>query len=464
MIGAIRSPPAAGVELAPPRHRHRGLLLVSLLGVGAAAGWVTTPRDTATVLVIVVSAVLLIVAVVSLSWQTYAWRTPATFQRTGVAAVDEPQLGFSLLIPARHEQDVLGATLAGIFAIDHPDFEVVVVVGHDDPATANVARAAADGAPVPVRVVVDHNLIKNKPKALNAGLPYCSREVVMVIDAEDAVQPGLLRLADTTFRHESADIVQTGVQLMDFAKSWWAARNVLEYFFWFRSRLHFHAAQHFITLGGSGIAIRRDLIAHLGGWDETCLAEDCDMGVRASVLGARVAVVYEPSDASLEETPTNLHAFFHQRVRWMQGFIQVFTKGDWRRLPDRRQRLQAGFILATPFSQSFAGVVAPLCAAAALLLKAPVGFVLATFLPLVPTVITVAVDLLGLHEFGRLYRQNVGLRTYLSLAVSLPLYQVLLSSAAVWATVRHVRRETSWSKTAHVNAHRDPAPVVNSTP
>ena len=464
MSREVRPSPGARVGRPTPRPHAAGLLLVLVLGAGAVAGFVTAARDTAAGLVLVVSSVLLLVAVVSLSWQTYAWRTPATFQRTGVATADEPQLSFSLLIPARHEETVLAATLAGVFAIDHPDFEVVVVVGHDDPATTAVARAAADRAPVPVRVVVDHNAAKNKPKALNTGLPYCSGEVVMVIDAEDAVQPGLLRLADTTFRHESADIVQTGVQLMDYGKSWWAARNVLEYFFWFRSRLHFHAAQHFITLGGSGIAIRRDLIAHLGGWDETCLAEDCDLGVRASVLGARVAVVYEPRDASLEETPTDLRAFFHQRVRWMQGFIQVITKGDWRRLPDRRQRLQAGFILATPFSQSFAGVVAPLCAAAALLLKAPVGFVLATFLPLVPTVITVAVDLLGLHEFSRAYHQNVRWRTYLSLAVSLPFYQVLLSAAAVWATVRHLRRDTSWSKTAHVNAHRDPALVVGSTP
>jgi glycosyltransferase XagB len=304
-------------------------------------------------------------------------------------------------------------------------------------------------------VVVDRHPEKNKPKALNVGLPHCSGDVVMVIDAEDDVQPGLLRLADATFRNHSADIVQTGIQLMDFDKSWWTPRNVLEYFFWFRSRLHFHAAQRFITLGGTGVAVRRDLLNHLGGWDEFCLAEDCDLGVRASVMRARVVVVYEPSYATREETPTNVRAFLRQRVRWMQGFLQVLHKQDWRRLPSRWQRWQAVVVLGTPLSQSFAGIAAPLCVAAALALKSPVLIALVTFLPLVPTVLSLAFDVLGLHDFGRTFHRKVGWRAYLFLVLSLPIYQILLSTAAVWAMVRQLRGLSNWHKTQHVNAHRE---------
>ncbi len=436
----------------------RLLALAVVLGVAAAA--LRSPAATATYAMLVITTVLLLVAAVSVVWQTYAWRTPETFSRTGLAHLDAPRLSFSVLVPARHEEDVLGATIAGLAALDHPAFEIVVVVGHDDPGTAAVAHAAAARARVPVKVVTDHHEQKNKPKALNTGLPYCGGDVVMVIDAEDDVQPGLLRLADTAFRRHAADIVQTGVQLMDFDKSWWTARNVLEYFFWFRSRLHFHAAQRFITLGGTSIAVRRDLLEHLGGWDERCLAEDCDLGVRASALGARVAVVYEPEHTTREETPPGVRAFFKQRVRWMQGFIQVLVKGDWRRLPTRRQRVQAAVVLATPLTQCFAGVVAPVCVATALALKSPVLVVLATFLPLVPTALGLAFDVVGLGDFGRTFGRRIRWRDYWWVVVSTPVYQLLLSSAAVWATVRHVLGRTDWHKTQHLNSHREVGHVL----
>ena len=442
----------------PPRWSHlpvRAVLLALVAGIVAAA--VVDGHAVATIGITGVTVVLLTIAVLSLSWQTYAWRTPQTYSRTGLPWLDEPRLSFSVLVPARHEEAVLGATIAGLAACDHPSFEIVVIVGHDDPGTAAVAHQAAAQAGVPVTVVVDHNPEKNKPKALNTGLPYCSGDVVMVIDAEDDVQPGLLRLADAAFRRHSADVVQTGIQLVDFDKSWWTGRNVLEYFFWFRSRLHFHAAQRFITLGGTGVAVRRDLLNHLGGWDESCLAEDCDLGVRASVLGAKVVVVYEPAHTTLEETPTDVRAFFRQRVRWMQGFMQVLAKQDWRRLPTRRQRLQALVVLGTPVSQSFTAVMAPLCAAAAFALKSPVLVAMVTFLPLVPTAISLAFDVLGLHDFGRTFRRRIGLRSYVLVLVSLPAYQTLLAAATLWAVARQLRRQTDWHKTHHTNAHRPAA-------
>jgi hypothetical protein len=79
---------------------------------------------------------------------------------------------------------------------------------------------------------------------------------------------------------------------------------------------------------------------------------------------------------------------------------------------------------------------------------------LITFLPLVPTALGLAFDLIGLHDFGRTFGRPIGWRAYLFVIVSLPAYLMLLSSAAVWASVRHLRGHTNWHKTQHVNAHR----------
>ena len=40
---------------------------------------------------------------------------------------------------------------------------------------------------------------------------------------------------------EGVEVVQCGVQLMNYESNWYSMLNVLEYFFWFKSRLHYHA-------------------------------------------------------------------------------------------------------------------------------------------------------------------------------------------------------------------------------
>ena len=224
----------------------------------------------------------------TLAWMLHAWRSPQHLEATGFAdSSDMPTRSFSLLVPARHEEEVLGDTIDTLAQLDHPAFEVVAIIGHDDPGTEAVARAAARRHPDLVRVVIDHNVPKNKPKGMNAALPHCRGEIVGVFDAEDEVQPELLRLVDARFNATGADVVQGGVQLMNIQTSWWSLRNCLEYYFWFRSRLHFHANARFIPLGGNTVFARANVLREVGGWDSECLAEDCELGVRLSTQGRK---------------------------------------------------------------------------------------------------------------------------------------------------------------------------------
>ena len=404
------------------------------------------------------SIVLTTIAGTTLWWMLHAWRTPQTLAATGFSgAVGDPRLSFSLIVPARHEQAVLGATLSRLAAIDHPSFEILAVVGDDDPETSAVAQRAARRHPDRIRVVIDTSRPKNKPKALNAALPACRGDVVGVFDAEDEVHPQLLRHVDARFTETGADVVQGGVQLMNYHSNWYSVRNVLEYYFWFRSRLHFHAAQRFIPLGGNTVFVRADLLRAARGWDPDCLAEDCELGVRLSSAGARVAVAYDPELVTREETPATLQAFLKQRTRWNQGFLQVLRKGEWRRLPTTRQRLLARYTLAMPFLQAFIGPLVPLSIAAVLLLKVPVLAALISFLPLTPTLIVVVVEAVGLGEFCRAYGFKPRLRDHLRLLLGTPLYHLLLAAAAVRAVAREARGNRGWEKTAHVGAHRSPA-------
>lgn len=415
--------------------------------------------------IIMLALLLTVVATTTLWWMLHAWRSADDLRATQFSSSPRPaRHRFTLLVPGRHEEEVMGQTLDRLAQQDHPDFEIIAIVGHDDPGTEIVVRQAAARHPDLISVVVDDSVPKNKPKALNKALQVATGDIVGVFDAEDEVHPGLLTVVDSKFQETDADVVQGGVQLMNFETSWWSLRNVLEYYFWFRSRLHFHARSKFIPLGGNTVFITRERLDWSAGWDDQCLAEDCELGVRLSSDGAKVVVAYNPEYVTREETPPTLKSLYKQRTRWNQGFLQVLGKGEWKALPTLRQRMYARYLLNMPFLQAATGLLIPISVAFILLVKVPTAVALITFLPLVPTVITLVVEAAGLTEFGRVYQRKVRVRDYVRLVLGLIPYQVFLAAAAVRSVVRQLRGDGSWEKTEHTGAHRDAAPAATVRP
>jgi cellulose synthase/poly-beta-1,6-N-acetylglucosamine synthase-like glycosyltransferase len=187
--------------------------------------------------------------------------------------------------------------------------------------------------------------------------------------------------------------------------------------------------------------------------------------VRLSTSGARVAVAYDPEAVTREETPDTVKSLIKQRTRWDQGFLQVLRKKEWRRLPTRRQRWLARYTLAMPFLQAATGLLLPLSLLAMLFVKVPVPVTLLTFLPLTPTIVTLAVEVAGLSEFGRAFDVRVRSRDVLRLVLGTFPYQVLLAFAALRSVWREARGQGGWEKTSHSNVHRTPlTPVTAITP
>ncbi|PZF97462.1 glycosyl transferase [Micromonospora endophytica] len=408
----------------------------------------------ATTIIVAISIALFVFAAVALWWTMHAWRTPETLAGTRFSAHDGTHsLSFSLLLPARHEQLVLEHTVQRLMESTHTRFEIIIIVGHDDPETAAVAERLAETHPYHVRVVTDTNPVKNKPRALNTALPYCRGAVVGVFDAEDQVHPHLLEHVDHAFRLTDADVVQGGVQLINYHSSWYSLHNCLEYYFWFRSRLHLHAQRGFIPLGGNTVFVRTAALRAVGAWDGDCLAEDCDLGVRLSSRGAKVVVAYDSTLVTREETPSTLGALIRQRTRWNQGFLQVLFKGEWRHLPSAWQRMLARYTLTGPFIQAFAGLAVPLGIFIALFLDVGVLGALVSFLPLAPMIAALMFQIVGLRDFGRQYHLRIGPLHYARLVLGAFPYMLVLAVAALRAVWRFLRKRNNWELTSHVGAH-----------
>lgn len=414
---------------------------------------------------------MIVVGVTTLTFQLYKWRTPEANDPDRYGEPDTPQLPGVIMLAARFEDKVIGATLDQMVRLDHPDYLVMVIIDHpDDPETLAIVRAKVQRYPGRIMVVeYPDTAIHNKPIGLNAALRVLQElnhpwQWVGIADAEDLFHRDLLRLVDYRFRQTGAAVVQAGVQLMDFENSWWRAANVLEYYKWFQSRLKFQARIGVMPLGGNTVFFRRSFLEAIGGWDETCLTEDCKIGIQASARGEKIDVVYIEAMVTREETPPTLRAFVRQRVRWMQGFIQVFSERQWMQLPTATQRVMAIYILGFQFFQAFTGVVAPILVAFALTQKAPMVLALLTTVPLGISILNIMIDIIMLRQFGRSFGSKVRLRDYAGLVWGAYPFQVVLALAAVRACARHLSGRTNWVKTEHAGAHMTAAQMAPEQP
>ncbi|MDQ3910307.1 MAG: glycosyltransferase [Actinomycetota bacterium] len=411
-------------------------------------------------LILLLSLILTAQAIFTVGFMLYAWARPERLEETSSPDTYlPPSLGFSAILPARHEEGVIGHTMHRVWEADYPKelLEIVVVCQKRDVETiAEAERAAAEIGDPNVRVVTFEGGPINKPHGLNVALGETTKEVVTIFDAEDDVHPEILNVVNTIMQGTGASIVQAGVQLMNFQSSWYSVQNVLEYFFWFKSRLHLHARVGMIPLGGNTVFMRRSLIEIVGGWDEKCLTEDADIGIRLSVLGEKIAVTYDAEHATREETPSSVASFIKQRTRWSQGFLQILRKGVWRHLPMRRQRLLACYTLAYPFFHAATGMLWVPAIVAMVTLKVPVALAMLSLLPLYALGFQFLVSLVGLFDFAKAYNSHIRIRDLVRFVVGFLPYQLLLSVGALRAVYREILGITSWEKTAHTGAHRQP--------
>ncbi|MCL5090724.1 MAG: glycosyltransferase, partial [Patescibacteria group bacterium] len=258
-----------------------------------------------------------------------------------------------------------------------------------------------------------------------------------------------------TAKKENADVIQSGVQLMNFDTHWFSALNVLEYFFWFKSGLHFFTKIGKVSpLGGNTVFFKKEWLEKINGWDETCLTEDADVGIRLTLAGAKIRVIYDEKHATQEETPPNIKSFIKQRTRWNQGFMQILQKRDWLKLPSLKQKLIAGYILFSPEIGALLFFYIPLAFGIAITKKLPILISLFSYLPFYLFLFQLLVNSIAINEFAKIYKLKASLWTSIKIILAFYPYQILLMTASFRAGYRLLAKQIGWEKTSHENAHR----------
>lgn len=399
----------------------------------------------------------------------HSWVEPKRMY--GVRPPKEPstneRVTFSLIIPCRHEEAVIGDTLRAMAKIDYPRnlYEVLVSIRDDDLATIEVVKTTINElweesvvkgiTPPQIKLVTFHGGPLRKARNLNVALEESQYGFVGVFDAEDEPHPAILRKVEAVIQRKKVDAVQGGVQLINVASRWFTALNCLEYYFWFKSVLPFLAKLGATPVGGNTIFFRTKILHRLKGWDEEALTEDADIGIRLSAEGYKIATIYDETLATLEEAPTTVGRFIRQRSRWDQGYAQVLAKGEWVRLKSFRQQFLTFYLLFwMAFLQLLYAIGTVMLPVFALAVQVEVPIAAFSFLPLYFLVLQLAINTIGLKMIKEQYKLKFSRWLYPWVWISYFPYQILLGVAALRSMVRGMSGSLVWDKTTHLNIHR----------
>lgn len=347
-----------------------------------------------------------------------------------------PTAAVTLIIAARDEEAVIGATLLAIARSDYGGPVAVILAdnGSTD-ATVEVARSAAAEAGIHLTVIQETT--PGKAHALNAALLTVASDVVVTVDADTVLHPQALRrlvarleaAPDDTVAVAGAVLVRNSrANLLTRMQEW-------DYYLGIAAVKRMQGLyQATLVAQGAFSLYRTEAVRAVGGWPDA-IGEDIVVTWRLMEGGQRV--YFEPTAVAFTDAPERLSHFMRQRARWARGMLEGL-----RAVPPWRQR--------RPLTKAVAGVdlFIPLLDIGYVFIWVP-GLVLFVLgVPLLVSAWTLAVLPVTLLVYGcvRIFQSrhvfgHLGLRVrsnrigYIAFLLG---YQVLCSSASIVGYVQHL--------------------------
>lgn len=313
----------------PSARMTLSAVVVFLIGAASAAFFLWMIRSPNAVRSFMVRAVLislilfliiLFLRYFALLWFAYLQHTEEGLQEP-IADPDLPPV--SIIIPAYNEARVLAEALDSLFALDYPEYEIVVVDDGSTDGTLDVASLyEGSERKVPVRVLTQANA--GKAAALNLGIRRSRHPFVFCMDADSRLEPDTLRMAVPRFQDPDVGAVAGNVKVEN-RTSWLTRLQALEYIEGLnlpRRAQGFVAAVNIVP-GPVGF-FRRAALEEVGGYRSDTFAEDADLTLELITAGWKV--VYEERAVAWTHAPTTLLDLIQQRYRWTRGILQALRK------------------------------------------------------------------------------------------------------------------------------------------
>jgi cellulose synthase/poly-beta-1,6-N-acetylglucosamine synthase-like glycosyltransferase len=362
---------------------------------------------------------------------------------------------YTVLVPAFQEPSIVGRLVDHLGALEYPPdrLEIKLLLEADDTETIEAVFGHPDRSFLEV-VLVPAAEPRTKPKACNYGLYGATSELITIYDAEDIPEPLQLRRVAAVFRQATPEVICVQAKLRYHNETqnrltrWFSS----EYNQWFGYTLPgLMRSNAPIPLGGTSNHCKTADLRLLGGWDPFNVTEDADLGIRMARQGYRTAVL---DSVTLEEANSDPINWIRQRSRWYKGYLQTFL------VHTRQPRLlvrQLGWRRALRFASVTAGT--PVIALInvifwSLTLAWEVGepSFIRTLFPwfiFYPAILSLVAGNFSMIYCGLIAARVDRRPQLISACLSVPVYWLLMSVAAVKAFVQLLFQPSYWEKTAH---------------
>lgn len=365
---------------------------------------------------------------------------------------------YTILCPLYKEARVVPQFVQAMKALDYPveKLQVLFLTEEDDKETREAIWALQLPSHFKV-VTVPDGKPRTKPRACNFGLLITTGPYVVIYDAEDVPDPLQLKKAILTFANHGPSLacVQAKLNFYNPQQNLLTRFFTLEYSLWFDLILPGLQQVGFsLPLGGTSNHFQTKTLRALGGWDAYNVTEDCDLGLRLSRYHFETAVL---DSTTYEEANSQVKNWIRQRSRWIKGYMQtylIYMRHPLRYLKaDRfREFLSLQLIVGGKTLTLFVNPLMWVLLGIYILFRPYVQDMYHTLFPSV--VLYIGIFCLVFGNFFHIYMYLLGClkrKQYplVKWALLIPLYWVLLSTAAMMAFYELLLKPHYWQKTQH---------------
>lgn len=238
----------------------------------------------------------------------------------------DPQLhDFAILICARNEAMVIADLIDSLHKQTYPQDRIHIFVMADNCTDNTAELAEAAGA-----------VVYSRTDTVNIGKGYATEALLnhlnedypagfdgyFVFDADNLLAPDFIEQMNRTFS-DGNDIITSYRNSKNYGDNWISAGYAL----WFlRESKYLNFARYLLntscSVSGTGFFFSRRVVEEIGGWPFHMLTEDIEFSVNRITSGRKIAFC---RDAVLyDEQPVSFSQSWRQRMRWSQGYLQVF--------------------------------------------------------------------------------------------------------------------------------------------
>ncbi len=269
-----------------------------------------------------------------------------------------PQKGFTILIPAYNEEQVIAGCIYSLKNTCYQDFEAIIINDGSTDCTFDTLcyhlelmpleaaslsqlsyktiKGIYQSALYPYVYVIDKEN-GGKADALNAGIEYSSKEIIITLDADCVLKPNALQAMSNTFQ-DSRVVAAGGMvhivqglnqkknqSLLSFRAPNLIKYQIIQYLTAFYLHKRTQAALNSITvIAGAFGAFRRELLLEVKGYRNS-IGEDMEITLRIQQLIYKQAqgkkITFVPDAVCYTECPEGLKNLFKQRLRWQKAFL-----------------------------------------------------------------------------------------------------------------------------------------------